>query len=67
MSRALARDQRLPKDAYYTPDDLAWALVRVLPVAAGDLVWEPHVGEDYGFQPDNLDGEVIFRRREVLP
>lgn len=35
---------RRPLDAYYTPDDLAQALVGVLPIPVSATVLEPHVG-----------------------
>ena len=34
---------RIANDAYYTPDDLATALVSTIPVA-GAVCWEPHAG-----------------------
>lgn len=43
MSRSLPASERRPLDAYYTPDDLALALVATLPVA-GAVCWEPHAG-----------------------
>ena len=44
MSRALAHAERIPLDAYYTPDALAASLVALLPIEATDTVLEPHVG-----------------------
>jgi len=43
MSRALPEAKRRARDAYYTPDALASALVGLLDVD-GLTVWEPHVG-----------------------
>lgn len=44
MSRAVARSERVPLDAYYTPDPLARALVSVLSIEPGAHVVEPSVG-----------------------
>lgn len=44
MSRALALAERRKLDAYYTPDDLAEALVQRLPIGWHDVVLEPSVG-----------------------
>lgn len=44
MSSAPKHQPRRKLDAYYTPDDLARALVGVLPVGWRVRVWEPHVG-----------------------
>lgn len=44
MSRALARSERRPNDAYYTPDELAAALVDLLPIRGGCRVLEPSMG-----------------------
>lgn len=44
MSRAIARADRIPLDAYYTPDDVALACVRTLPDLGGAFVLEPSVG-----------------------
>lgn len=44
MSRALAKSERRPLDAYYTPDSLARALVGLLPIPESATVLEPHVG-----------------------
>jgi hypothetical protein len=47
-------------DRYYTPTDLAEALVRVSGVEAGDLVLEPHVGgAAFALAAANLDAEVV--------
>ena len=35
---------RRPLDAYFTPDALATAIVGLLPIQPGALVWEPHAG-----------------------
>ena len=34
----------MPVDAFYTPIELALALVRCLPIRPGDVVMEPSVG-----------------------
>jgi hypothetical protein len=44
VSRALALAERIPLDAYYTPDALAVALVGLLPIEPTDTVLEPHAG-----------------------
>lgn len=44
MSRAVARSERIPLDAYYTPDDVALACVQALPDLGGAFVLEPSVG-----------------------
>lgn len=44
MSRALARDERIPLDAYYTPDDVAEKCVATLKLRAGETILEPSVG-----------------------
>lgn len=46
MSRRLAYDQRIPLDAYYTPDAVAQACVGAVAhqIAPGDVVLEPSVG-----------------------
>jgi hypothetical protein len=44
VSRALAAAERIPLDAYYTPDALAVALVGLLPIEPTDTVLEPHAG-----------------------
>lgn len=44
MSRALAKVARRTADTYNTPDAVAKALVRLLPLGPGDVLWEPHVG-----------------------
>lgn len=31
-------------DRYYTPDDVARALVPLVPLSSGETVWEPHAG-----------------------
>jgi len=44
VSRAIARADRVPLDAYYTPDALAKHLVGLLPLRAADVTFEPHAG-----------------------
>ena len=44
MSCALPVAKRRALDAYYTPDNLAAALVGLLPIEATDTVLEPHAG-----------------------
>jgi len=44
MSATNRGAERAPLDAYYTPDELARALVRTLDLASGCVVWEPHAG-----------------------
>lgn len=44
MSRAVARDQRVALDAYFTPEELARKLVAVLPIGDRDRILEPHAG-----------------------
>lgn len=44
MSRALPVAERRDRDAYFTPDALAEALVGLLPISPLHTVWEPHVG-----------------------
>lgn len=45
MSSTRQHGDRRPLDAYYTPADLAHELVRLLPIAPGECVWEPHAGQ----------------------
>lgn len=44
MSRALPEAERRSDDTYYTPDELAEALVSLLPIGAMSVCWEPHAG-----------------------
>jgi hypothetical protein len=44
MSSAPKHAPRRDLDAYYTPPELAHALVGLLPIRPGALAWEPHAG-----------------------
>jgi predicted RNA methylase len=44
VSRAVAVADRIPLDAYFTPDPLAVALVSLLDIRNGDMVIEPSCG-----------------------